>query len=128
MFPVAQTARTFPPSLGDLPIEVRRLRRFATTIPTSTTPPARALGWLERRLFHTIISNQEKIMATLADIQAAVAAERTVEDSVVTLLQTLSADLKAAIAANDPAAMQAVVDTIDQNTAALSAAVTANTP
>ena len=67
-------------------------------------------------------------MATLADITAAVAAEKTVEDSVVALLQTLSADLKAALASNDPAAMQAVVDQIDANAKALADAVSANTP
>lgn len=67
-------------------------------------------------------------MATLTDIQAAVAAETTVEQSVITLLGTLSTDLQAAIAADDPAALQAVVDTITQNSAALAAAVTANTP
>lgn len=67
-------------------------------------------------------------MATLADIQAAVAAERTVEDSVVTLLQKIAADLKDAIAANDPTAMQAVVDQINNNAAVLADAVRANTP
>lgn len=67
-------------------------------------------------------------MATLADIQTAVTNEQTVEASVITLLQTLSADLKAALAANDPAAIQAVVDSINTNAAALAAAVTANTP
>jgi hypothetical protein len=75
-----------------------------------------------------VIAQQDSIMATLADITAAVAAERTVEDSIVTLLGTLSADLKAAIAANDPAAMQAVVDTIDANKKVLSDAITTNTP
>jgi hypothetical protein len=80
------------------------------------------------RMLAAILSNQEKIMATLADIQAAVAAEKTVEDSVVALLGQISQQLKDAIAANDPAAMQAVVDQIDANTAALSKAVTDNTP
>ena len=67
-------------------------------------------------------------MATLQDITAAVAEEKTVEDSVVTLLQTLSADLKAALANNDPAAMQAIVDQINANATTLASAVTANTP
>lgn len=71
---------------------------------------------------------KETIMATLADIQSAVAAETTVEQGVVVLLQKLSADLQAAMAANDPTAMQAVVDQINANSAALAAAVTANTP
>jgi hypothetical protein len=81
-----------------------------------------------RLLYNRIVAMEQRIMASLADIQAAVAAETTVENSVVALLQTLSADLQAAIASNDPAAMQAVVDTINTNTAALAAAVTANTP
>ncbi len=67
-------------------------------------------------------------MATLADIQAAVAAEKTVEDSVVQLLGQISQQLKDAIAANDPAAMQAVVDQLDANAKAMSDAVVANTP
>jgi hypothetical protein len=79
------------------------------------------------RMLAAILNNQEKMMATLADIQAAVAAEKTVEDSVVALLGQISQQLKDAIAANDPAAMQAVVDQIDANTKALSDAVTANT-
>ncbi len=75
-----------------------------------------------------IRKTQEKIMATIQDVQRAVAAEKTVEDSVVALLGQISQQLKDAIAANDPAAMQAVVDQIDANTKALSDAVTANTP
>lgn len=67
-------------------------------------------------------------MATLADIQAAVAAERSVEDSAVALLGHIAQMLKDALAANDPAAIQAVVDQIDANTKSLSDAVAANTP
>jgi hypothetical protein len=75
------------------------------------------------------LSKQETlIMATLDDITAAVAAETTVEAGVITLLGQLSAELQAAIASNSPAALQAVVDSINANSAALSAAVTANTP
>ena len=68
------------------------------------------------------------LMSALTDLQAAVTNEQTVEAGVITLLQTLSADLKAAIAANDPAALEAVVTSINTNAAALAAAVTANTP
>lgn len=67
-------------------------------------------------------------MATLADIRAAVAAERTVQDSVVVLLQQLAQMLKDAIAANDPVALQGVVDDLTKNASDLSAAITANTP
>ena len=46
----------------------------------------------------------------------------------VTLLNSLSQMLKDALASNDPAAIQAVIDQIDMNRQALADAVTANTP
>lgn len=70
-----------------------------------------------------------KVMATLADIQAKVAAETTVEQSAITLLQELSQQLKDALANGaDPATLQAIADNLDQNNANLAAAITANTP
>jgi hypothetical protein len=78
--------------------------------------------------FHNLQQQGIQIMATMADIQAAVAAETTVEQSVISLLGQLSSELQAAIAANDPVAMQAVVDSINANSASLAAAVTSNTP
>lgn len=72
--------------------------------------------------------NQEKIMATLADIQTEVTAEGAVVDSAMTLLSGLSQQLKDALASNDPAAMQKVIDDIDAQKAALAASVAANTP
>lgn len=96
-----------------------------------------------------IIKNQSKIMADLKTIQDAnteliadVAAEDTVIASAVTLIEgfgkqlsDLQAELAAAIAANDPTAIQAVADSmtatsndIKAQSAALGAAVTANTP
>ena len=71
---------------------------------------------------------EKRIMASLADIQADVTAEKTVVDSAVALLAGLSQQLKDALAANDPKAIQAIIDGIDANKAALAAAVTANTP
>ena len=65
---------------------------------------------------------------TLADILAKVAAEKTVDDSIVTLLGSISQQLKDAIAANDPAQLQAISDGLDANIAEIQAAVTANTP
>ena len=96
------------------------------------------------------IKNQnQKIMADLTTIQtqnaalvAAVTAEDTVIDSAVVLLNGFAATLSAlqkqladAIAANDPAAIQAVADAIGVNvtditakTQTLATAVAANTP
>ena len=69
-----------------------------------------------------------KEMASLQDIQDAVTQQTTVQGSVVTLLGILAADLKAAISNNNPAQMQAVLDTLNANAQALAAAVVANTP
>jgi DNA-binding FadR family transcriptional regulator len=77
----------------------------------------------------TALSKLEtRIMATLKDVLDAVTSETMIDDSVVTLLTQLHDQLAAAIAANDPAALQAIVDGIAANTAKLAAAVTANTP
>ncbi len=83
--------------------------------------------WL-RSALSTINRKLDTIMTTLADISAAVAAEQTVQASVITLLETLSADLTAALASGDQTAMEAIVTQIDTNAAALASAVTANTP
>jgi hypothetical protein len=69
---------------------------------------------------------------SIATLTASVAAETTVNASVVTLLQTLSAEV-AALKANvtDPATIaqiDALAATIDQQTKALADAVAANTP
>lgn len=97
---------------------------------------------------HLILTNQTKIMADIKDIQAqndalitAVKDEDTVIDSAVALiqgfaatLQTLKDELAAALASNDPAASQAVVDSmgatitdINAKKQQLADAVTANT-
>ena len=75
-----------------------------------------------------LLKQEATLMATVGDVQNAVTSETTVVGSVVTLLQQLSTMLKAAIASNDPAALQAVVDSINSNAQTLADAVTANTP
>lgn len=66
------------------------------------------------------------IAMTLAEIQAKVDAEKTVIDSAVALLTSLSQTIRDH--ANDPAAMQKLADDIDAQTSELAGAVTANTP
>ena len=75
-----------------------------------------------------ISSNQENIMTIMDDLKASVQRNTDAESSVITLLQGISQQLKDALAANDPAAIKAVIDKIDANTAAAAAAVVANTP
>lgn len=67
-------------------------------------------------------------MATIQDLTSHIEAQTSVEDGVITLLQTISQQLKDAQASNDPAAIQAAIDQIDANTKKLSDAVVANTP
>ncbi len=69
----------------------------------------------------------ETIMADLSALQAEVTENGEVGASAAALLAGLSQQLKDALAANDPAAVQALVDELDANTAALAAAVEANT-
>ena len=71
---------------------------------------------------------EDKIMATIDDVVSAVAAEKTVVDSAVALLNQLTAMLQAAIASGDPAKIQPAIDAINANKAELADAVTANTP
>ena len=79
-------------------------------------------------LLRRIEQKVTKEMASLQDIQDAVTQQTTVQGSVVTLLGILAADLKAAIANNNPTQLQAVLDTLNSNAQALAAAVVANTP
>ncbi len=73
-----------------------------------------------------IHKSTEEILMTLDDLKLKVDAESTVEASAITLLQELSAKLTAA--ASDPVKVQAIADELSQNSAALAAAITANTP
>ena len=71
---------------------------------------------------------ENNIMTAMDDLNSAVQRNTDAEASVITLLQGISQQLKDALAANDPAAIKAVIDKIDANTAAAAAAVVANTP
>lgn len=76
----------------------------------------------------TILEKETTIMAALDDLKAAVAAEDTVVDSAVALLQGLKAALDAAIASGNPADLTALSADIGAKTKSLSDAVAANTP
>lgn len=67
-------------------------------------------------------------MATIQDVSNAVSAESSVDDSIIALLNGIVQQLKDAQASNDPAALDAVVTSIQANTQKLQDAVTANTP
>lgn len=71
-------------------------------------------------------AKEDLLMADLTAIQTAVTNETTVEQSAIALLTSLSAQI--ASLKNDPAALQALADSINTSSTALAAAVTANTP
>lgn len=71
---------------------------------------------------------EKHIMSALDNLRAQVERNTSVTDSAITLLQGLKSQLDAAIASGDPAAVQAVADTLGSETDKLAAAVTANTP
>ena len=73
-----------------------------------------------------VTSNQETMMAAIDDLQAAVAAEDTVIDSAITLIQGIPALIAAA--GVDPAKLAALQTDITTKSSALAAAVAANTP
>ena len=69
------------------------------------------------------LNNMETIlMATYADVKAAVTASESVEASIIALTNALASN------SADPATLQALVDQINADSAAMAAAVTANTP
>ena len=73
-----------------------------------------------------ILKNLEKIMSAIDDLTAAVAAEDTVIESAVVLINGFAAQLAAA--GTDPTKLAALQADITAKTADLSAAVAANTP
>lgn len=81
-----------------------------------------------RRLLRRITRMENAEMVKLADIRAAVEANANVQAGVITLLQKLSTDLQSALDNGSDEELQAVIDQLNGNTAAMAAAVVANTP
>jgi molecular chaperone GrpE (heat shock protein) len=72
----------------------------------------------------------KKISMNLDDLLAKVQAQKTVEDSIVSLLNHVSAELKAELSKEtlDPAKIKAIADQLDANTQEIVDAVNANSP
>lgn len=92
-------------------------------------PDERSWGEKNHELLQQLLTNSEKIMASIQDVIDDVAAESTVDDSIIALLNGISAQLAAALAAGgSPAQIQSIKDGLDANIAKIQAAITANTP
>lgn len=89
--------------------------------------PQDQLDRIEAKL-NRVIFRIGMIMAQLDDLTAAVNQAVTVEDSAIILIQGIATKLAEALAANDPAAVSALVAQLNDKTSALAAAVSANTP
>lgn len=85
----------------------------------------RRLEAINRKL-DLLLDGQELLMSALDDLQAAVAAESTVIDSAITLIQGIPALIAAA--GVDQAKLDALKNDITAKSDALAAAVSANTP
>jgi len=101
-------------------------------------PTQRALELIARRTarlevllqftLQRLFRMENRIMATLTDLEANVRANTDVIDSAIVLLQGLKTKLDEAIASGDPAKLQALADELGSADAKLAAAVVANTP
>ena len=77
-------------------------------------------------LIAVLTLKQEQTMADLTVLTAEVARNTTVDESAITLLNGLAAQIEAN--KTDPVALQALADTMKGSSDALAAAVVANTP
>lgn len=87
------------------------------------------------QIFHLILQMYRDLRAlhkaedledmALADLEAAIGRQSSVADRVVALLEQLSTDLKAAVAAQDPEAIQSLINMVDSNTQRLADAAAA---
>ena len=78
------------------------------------------------RLLHLVLKKETLIMADLTSLTAQVKTNTDVEQSAIVLIQGIAAQLAAA--KTDPAAIQALSDSLNASAASLADAVTANTP
>jgi peptidoglycan hydrolase CwlO-like protein len=89
-------------------------------------------GAVERKLdnvlalLQTLVTQGVTMSKELDDLTAQVAANTNLEQSAVTMIQGLAAQIAAA--KNDPAAIQALSDQLNTSATALTNAITANTP
>ncbi len=78
------------------------------------------------RSLRALRQQQEQQDMALADLESAIGRQSSVVDRVIALLESLSNELKAAVAAQDPEQIQALINMVDSNTERLAnAAATA---
>lgn len=88
--------------------------------------PSRRVFAMLRALSNRLTALEATIMSALENLRAQVEANTTVTESAITLLNGLKAKLDDAIASGDPAAIQALSDSLGAETQRLADAVQAN--
>lgn len=79
-------------------------------------------------ILYFIVNWRYETMAALDNLKREVEETKSINQSVIALLQGLKAKLDEAIASGDPAVLQALADSLDTEQQGLAAAITANTP
>ena len=79
-----------------------------------------------KNLLHRLLERQGEIMADLTQLQAEVERNTAVDESAITLLNGLAAQIESI--KTDPAALQALANSLKSSSDALAQAVVANTP
>lgn len=101
----------------------RAIRRLVTAAIEQSCPPW--VGAIQRSL-RVILNNQEKMMSQLDDLKAQVAANKSIAQSAVTLINGIADRITAA--GTDPQALADLTASLKSDDDALAAAVQANTP
>ena len=87
--------------------------------------------WLVFSAIQSLIKDDTIMAGTITDLKNEVEQEETVEQSLITLVNGLGAQIKAALpglSAADQATLDGLLASVTSDSAAMSAAVTANTP
>jgi hypothetical protein len=100
------------------PTQLDRIEALLNTIKLQNTQQTALLG--------ALVAGEQLMSAQLDALAAQVAQTETVEQSAITLIQGLAAQLAAV--ATDPAAVAALAARLNSSATALAAAITANTP
>lgn len=111
-------------ALADVKADTAVTREQVTEIKAVAKTLSKLLGAMVEK----VESLETNVMAAIDNVEAEVAEQKTVVESVVTLLNQLKTKLDEAIASGDMARVQAIADEIDANNKKLADAVVANTP
>jgi MinD-like ATPase involved in chromosome partitioning or flagellar assembly len=101
---------------------------FSRSLPMFCFGQSRLILGKLTTILYFIVNWRYETMAALDNLKREVEETKSINQSVIALLQGLKAKLDEAIASGDPAVLQALADSLDTEQQGLAAAITANTP